>query len=95
MPTTWQPEPRERPQQRPQNETASVSPDWNGPHLARLDCSSGENASLRRSRNAPGSLRPCPSVSRSSRFGVNIHPLIPSDEAEIARPGFNEDNDNV
>jgi hypothetical protein len=37
MPTTWQLGPRKRPRQRPQNETASVSPNWNGPHFARLD----------------------------------------------------------
>ena len=34
---TWQPEPREwRPRRKP-SETTSVSHDWRGPHLARMD----------------------------------------------------------
>jgi hypothetical protein len=76
MPRTWQPEPRERLQQRPQNETASVSPDWNGPHLARLDAwfERRERILAEIPQGAEQSQTP-PSASRSSRFGVNIHPL--------------------
>jgi hypothetical protein len=61
MPATSQPEPREPRQQRPQNETASISPDWNGPLLACLDAwfdSRERNRLTRRAVSVPAPVSP-------------------------------------
>ena len=50
---TWQPEPRERHPRRPPSETTTVSLNWRGPHLARLDAwFERRERILRRSPNA-------------------------------------------